>query len=297
MTEGNALQETNCPDLNLMKRGKVRDIYDLDEMLLIVATDRISAYDCVLPDPIPGKGKILTELSLFWFEFLEDITENHLVTAELAHMPKAVQQYSDQLEGRSMLVKKAEPIPVECVVRGYITGSAWDAYVESGEICGIELPDGLEKGQKLEDPIFTPATKAEEGHDQNIPFDRVKEITSREVAHDLRTKSVEVYRRAARYAEQRDVYIIDTKFEWGWIEGNLTLIDEVLTPDSSRFCAGPDYTPGEDQTSFDKQYVRDYLDSLDWDKEPPAPSLPDDVIEKTCERYRKAVDMLKSNPV
>lgn len=295
MTAEHGLRESNCPDLNLIKQGKVRDMYELEDKLLIVTTDRISAFDCVLPSIIPGKGKILTELSLFWFDFLEDVTDHHLMTGNVDEMPEVVQQYSNQLAGRTMLVDKADPIPVECVIRGYLTGSAWRSYRDSGQICGIQLPEGLDQFDKLEEPIFTPATKAEEGHDINIPFERVKEITSEDVAETLRQRSMDIYNAAHDHASDRGVLIVDTKFEFGWIDGEIKLIDEVLTPDSSRFLAEEEYTPGESNRSFDKQFTRDYLDSLDWDHEPPAPELPDEVIEKTRERYERALEMLTAN--
>jgi len=280
--------ETNFSSLNLLNRGKVRDIYDLGERLLIVATDRISAFDCVLPNAIPGKGKVLTQLSKFWFDFLSPITEAHFLTDKVAEMPADARQYADALQGRSMLVKKADVFPLECVVRGYLAGSGWKEYQKNRTVCGIALPDGLRQADKLEKPLFTPSTKATEGHDENISFERACEIVGKDVAETLRDKSIEIYKAAAKHAETCGIILCDTKFEWGLCDGEIILIDEVLTPDSSRFWPADQYAPGGAQPSFDKQFVRDYLESLDWDKTPPAPNLPPEIIEKTSEKYREA---------
>jgi len=280
--------ETNLEGLKLFKRGKVRDIYELDDKLLIVATDRISAFDCVLGSGIPLKGKILTSLSLFWLDFLSDIAPNHLITSRLAEMDEAVQPHRETLEGRCMLVKKAKVVPIECVVRGYLAGSGWRDYQSTGAVCGIKLPEGLRESDKLPEPIFTPATKAESGHDENITFEKVVDIVGSEVANQLKSRSIELYNKASEYALQRGIIISDTKFEWGITDEGLTLIDEVLTPDSSRFWPADDYEPGRPQASFDKQFVRDYLIESGWNRQPPAPALPDDVIRKTVEKYLEA---------
>ncbi len=280
-----------------VRRGKVRDIYDLRENLLIVATDRISAFDCVLPTGIPNKGWVLTQLSAFWFDFLADVTESHLVSAptgssEIAHIDPALGAHASILAGRTMLVQKAEVLPVECVVRGYLAGSGWRSYRETGEVCGIKLPGGLEESGQLPEPIFTPATKAASGHDENIDFEAMADTLGDELAVNVRDKSVTLYERARDYALGRGIIVCDTKFEWGLIEGKLTLVDEAFTPDSSRFWPVDQYSPGRPQVSFDKQFVRDYLETLDWDKTPPAPELPDDVVEKTSEKYIEAYEKL-----
>jgi len=280
--------ETNLEGLKLFKRGKVRDIYELDDKLLIVATDRISAFDCVLGSGIPLKGKILTSLSLFWLDFLSDIAPNHLITSRLDEMGEAVQPHRETLEGRCMLVKKAKVVPIECVVRGYLAGSGWRDYQSTGAVCGIKLPEGLRESDKLPEPIFTPATKAESGHDENITFEKVVDIVGSEVANQLKSRSIELYNKASEYALQRGIIISDTKFEWGITDEGLTLIDEVLTPDSSRFWPADDYEPGRPQASFDKQFVRDYLIESGWNRQPPAPALPEDVIRKTVEKYLEA---------
>jgi len=253
------VRETNLPGLGL-RRGKVRDIYDL-----------ISAYDVVMPTPIPDKGRLLTGLSLWWFDFLSDVTENHLITAEMDHMPPEARAHADTLAGRTMLCRKADVFPVECVVRGYLAGSGWREYQAQGTVCGIRLPEGLEQCDALPSPIFTPATKAESGHDENISLERAGEIVGRDVAAALRDRSLAVYRKAAEYARERGIIIADTKFEWGRADDRIILVDEVLTPDSSRFWPADGYEPGRDQPSFDKQFVRNYLDTLDWDKTPPSP--------------------------
>lgn len=286
------LLETNCPDLNLWRRGKVRDMYDLGDSLLMAATDRISAYDVVMPNPVPRKGQTLTAISLFWFEHTGGIVPNHLLTADIQEMPPAVQAYSDQLEGRVMRVQKAERIDIECVVRGYISGSAWREYRQSGTVCGEEMPKGLLESQRLETPIFTPATKEDEGHDINISRAEMAKLTSQKLADQLEQISVQLYESAAEYASERGIIIADTKFEFGTVDGEIILIDEVLTPDSSRFWPLDEFEPGRTQRSFDKQPLRDYLDTLDWDKTPPAPELPASVIDGTSRRYQKAYELL-----
>ncbi len=285
------VRETKLPGLDV-RRGKVRDIYDLGEHLLIVATDRISAYDVVMPTGIPDKGRILTGLSVWWFDFLSDVTPNHLVTAEVAEMPAELRGHADALAGRSMLCRKAEVYPVECVVRGYLAGSGWREYRDRGTVCGIELPEGLAQCDALPEPIFTPATKAESGHDENISPEQAAEIVGDDVAATLRDRSIALYKKAADYARERGILIADTKFEWGRAGDEIILIDEVLTPDSSRFWPADDYEPGRDQASFDKQFVRNYLDTLDWDKTPPGPDLPDDIVAQTREKYVEAYERL-----
>jgi phosphoribosylaminoimidazole-succinocarboxamide synthase len=282
--------ETELDGLELLRRGKVRDIYQLGDNLLIVATDRISAFDSVLGSGIPLKGQVLTALTLFWFDTLETTRQNHLITADVEQMGDAVRPHADLLRGRSMQVKKADVIPVECVVRGYLAGSGWKEYSASGTVCGIRLPDGFVQGDRLPEPIFTPAVKAESGHDENISFERAVELHGADLMTDLRDRSIAVYTEAAGYAAERGVIICDTKFEWGTIgDGAPVLIDEVLTPDSSRFWPADEYTPGGAQPSFDKQYVRDWLESESgWDKEPPAPPLPEHVVRRTTERYLEA---------
>jgi phosphoribosylaminoimidazole-succinocarboxamide synthase len=280
--------ETHLEGLELYNRGKVRDIYRVGPDLLIVATDRISAYDSVLASGIPWKGKVLTMLTLFWLEYLKDLTPSHFITADVDRMGPAVTPYREALQGRSMLVKGAEVIPIECVVRGYLAGSGWREYRDSGSICGIRLPTGLREADRLPEPIFTPSTKAVSGHDENITMDRAAEIVGGELAETLRGRSLAIYGRASRYAASRGIIIGDTKFEWGMHDAKLILIDEVLTPDSSRFWPADSYQPGRQQFSFDKQYVRDWLDSSGWDHAPPGPALADDVIQKTAERYLEA---------
>ena len=285
-----ALMETNFPNLNLINRGKVRDIYDLGEQLLIVATDRISAFDVVMPNPIPGKGRILTRLSQFWFSQMEPIVPNHLIAAEVKDYPASCQPYAQDLAGRSMLVKKAAPLPVECIVRGYLSGSGWKDYQQTGRVCGITLPKGLKESDRLDQPIFTPSTKAEAGtHDENIPVEEVVRKLGTAVADRLAEVSLAVYEKARRLGEEKGIIIADTKFEFGFRDGALLLIDEVLTPDSSRFWPRDQYRPGGPQVSFDKQFLRDYLESLHWDKKPPAPQLPPDIIEKTRAKYEEAL--------
>jgi len=288
-----ALLKTDIPDIPLLARGKVRDVYDLgDGRLLIVATDRISAFDCVMPNGIPGKGKILTEMSLFWFDYVSDIVPNHLLSASVDDYPGSLRPYRDQLEGRSMLVRKAERIDVECIVRGYISGGGWKEYIEKGSVSGVNLPPGLIESQKLPENIFTPSTKADTGHDENVSFDCVVGMIGAKLASEIRDLSLAVYEKARSYAETRNIVIADTKFEFGVVDGGTILIDEILSPDSSRFWPRDRYEPGRSQPSFDKQFVRDYLNGLDWDKTPPAPELPPDIVEKTLEKYRDARNLL-----
>jgi len=289
--------ETDLRGLKRRNRGKVRDIYEVGEDLLIVATDRISAFDSILPTGIPGKGKVLTGLTLFWLDLLKDVTPNHLVTANVAEMGPDLQPHADALRGRSMLVKKANVLPIECVARGYLAGSGWKEYSRSGTVCGVKLPDGLVEADKLPEPIFTPATKAESGHDENISFERAAEIIGREAASRIRDRTLELYARGRDYAAERGIILCDTKFEWGEADGEITLIDEVLTPDSSRFWPADRYKPGGPQPSFDKQYVRDWLIESGWDKEPPAPELPDDVVRKTSEKYLQAYELIAGKPL
>jgi phosphoribosylaminoimidazole-succinocarboxamide synthase len=294
MTGIKPVPETSFSDLQLMRRGKVRDVYEVDdEHLLIIATDRISAFDCILPTPIARKGEVLTSLSRFWFEKLGHIVPNHMVTTEVELMPEAVRRLGDSLRGRSTLAHRADVFPVECVVRGYITGSGWKDYLRTGEICGHKLPAGLKESEKLPEPIFTPATKAEEGHDENISEARMSEILGEEITSRLRDISLRLYTEASEYARTRGIIIADTKFEFGRDKtGRIILIDEVLTPDSSRFWPAEQYEPGKSQPSFDKQFVRDYLETLDWNKEPPAPPLPPEIAQATTERYLEAYRLL-----
>jgi phosphoribosylaminoimidazole-succinocarboxamide synthase len=283
------LLQTNFPGVPLHASGKVRDVYTLnDEQLLFVATDRISAFDYILATGIPYKGQVLTQLSLFWFEFLADIVPNHLITADVAQYPATVSKYADQLRGRSMLVHRAEMFPVECVVRGYISGSAWKEYQSTGKVCGITLPAGLKESEALPEPIFTPATKAVTGHDENISFEAMCKIVGVETASHLRDLTLRVYKKAAAYARNRGIIIADTKFEFGRTAKGITLADEVLTPDSSRFWPADSYAPGRSQESYDKQYVRDYLEQIHWNKQPPAPALPPEVARRTSEKYLEA---------
>ena len=292
-TLDSVLLQTDFPDLELFASGKVRDVYQVDsEHLLFVATDRISAFDYVLATGIPHKGRILTQLSLFWFEFLKDVVPSHLVTADVGQYPAEVRRYSDQLRGRSMLVRRAEMFPVECVVRGYLSGSGWKEYRASGSVCGIKLPAGLHESEQLPEPIFTPATKATTGHDENISFELMSQLVDPEHARQLRDLSLAIYRKAADYARRMGIIIADTKFEFGRTAAGITLADEVLTPDSSRFWPADRYQPGMSQQSFDKQYVRDYLEEIRWDKQPPAPALPPEVAHKTSEKYVEAYRQL-----
>jgi len=280
--------KVDLPGIKLFKRGKVRDVFDLGDKLLIVATDRISAFDSVIPTPIPDKGKILNMLSLFWFDYTKNIIDNHVVTADVKKYPKELQKYSNILEGRSVIGKKAKLIEIECVVRGYLSGSAWAEYKEKGSVSGIKLPAGLKESSRLPEPIFTPSTKAETGHDINITEAEMRRTVGDKAAEILKTKTLEVYKAACRHAESKGIMIADTKFEFGEIDGKIILIDEMLTPDSSRFWPMDTYKEGGPQKSFDKQFVRDYLISIKWDKNPPAPPLTDEVVKKTREKYLEA---------
>ncbi len=288
-----SVSETNLEALNLIKRGKVRDIYDLGDYLLMVATDRISAFDVVMPNPIPEKGKILTQISLFWFEIMKPVLPNHVISANVDDYPEICRPYSDILRSRSMLVKKAEPLPIECIVRGYISGSGWNDYQISGNVCGIKLPEGLKESDKLPEPVFTPSTKAESGlHDVNIDFEQTVEKIGKPLAEKVRTLSLEIYNKGADLAYNKGIIIADTKFEFGLLDDDIILIDEILTPDSSRFWPRSSYKPGGAQKSFDKQYLRDYLLSINWNKKPPAPSLPQNVINNTRNKYLEAFQKL-----
>jgi phosphoribosylaminoimidazole-succinocarboxamide synthase len=293
-----SMTESNFPKLNLVHRGKVRDMYEIpghDDKLLMVASDRISAYDVIMGDPIPGKGAVLTDLSLFWFDLLGDIVENHLITAKVDEFPEVCHEYAEDLKGRSMLVKKSKPLPIECIVRGYISGSFWKAYKKDTVVCGFHLPKNMKESDKFPEVLFTPSTKAELGdHDENISVERMIEIIGKEKAEKVAEISVALYTKAADYAREKGIIIADTKFELGEVDGRLILIDEVLTPDSSRFWPVDEYEPGKSQPSFDKQYLRDYLSGLDWDKNPPAPTLPEEVLSKTKERYQEAVTRICS---
>jgi phosphoribosylaminoimidazole-succinocarboxamide synthase len=286
------LLETHIPNLALPKRGKVRDVYDLGDRLLIVVSDRVSAFDVVLPTAIPDKGKVLNQLSLFWFGQMEDVVKNHILEWDVERYPPVLKQYADQLQGRSMVVRKATPFPVECVVRGYLSGSGWEEYQRTGSVCGILLPPGLRESDRLEEPIFTPTTKAEEGHDIAISMDQVTEIVGEKTAGELRRLSIALYKKGAAFTGTKGIIIADTKFEFGNIDGEMILIDEILTPDSSRFWSAQEYQPGRGQDSFDKQIVRDYLNSLDWNKTYPGPELPPRIVEKTAQRYREIFEIL-----
>ena len=294
MMSAATLLQTSLSDLQLLRRGKVRDVYDVDDnSLLVVATDRISAFDCVLPTPIHRKGEVLTALSEFWFQQLADVVPNHFITSDLEQMPEAIQRHSDELRGRSMLVKRAEVFPVECVVRGYLVGSGWKDYLRTGEVCGHKLPAGLQESSELADPLFTPSTKAEHSHDENISEDTVRQMLGEEVTTFLRDTSIRLYNEAREYARQRGIIIADTKFEFGRDgNGEIILIDEVLTPDSSRFWPLEAYMPGKSQPSFDKQFVRDYLETLNWDKKPPAPAIPSHIADATTGRYLEAYKLI-----
>ena len=287
------LLKTHFPELNLRASGKVRDVYDIDaDRLLFVASDRISAFDYVLATGIPNKGRVLNQISLFWFDYLADIVPNHLITANVDDYPPAARKYADQLRGRSMLVRRAEIFPVECIVRGYISGSAWKEYKSTGKVSGIPLPAGLKESDAFPEPIFTPSTKATTGHDENISFDQMCQVIGVENASHLRDLSLRVYKHAAAYARQRGIIIADTKFEFGQTAQGITLADEVLTPDSSRFWPADKYAPGRAQDSYDKQYVRDYLEQIQWNKQPPAPALPPEVARRTSEKYLEAYSQL-----
>jgi phosphoribosylaminoimidazole-succinocarboxamide synthase len=280
--------ETDLPGIERHGRGKVRDAYRLDDRLLIVATDRISAFDYILPTGIPDKGRVLTQLSIFWFGFLNELVRNHFLSARVDDYPESLRQYRSQLEGRSMLVRRARMVEIECVARGYLAGSGWKEYLQHGTVCGIRLPAGLKESDRLPEPIFTPATKAQSGHDENISFERASQLVGEQLARRLRDLTLAIYDRAAKYAESRGIIIADTKFEFGFAGADLILGDEVLTPDSSRFWPADTYRPGGPQHSYDKQYVRDYLESIHWNKQPPAPALPEEVTAQTSAKYKQA---------
>ncbi|HEX9776601.1 MAG TPA: phosphoribosylaminoimidazolesuccinocarboxamide synthase [Geopsychrobacteraceae bacterium] len=285
--------QTDCPALNLVNRGKVRDLYDLGEHLLIVTTDRISAFDVIMDEGIPQKGQVLTRISKFWFDQMSDIVPHHLISTEIDDFPAITHQYRDQLEGRSMLTKKAAPLPLECIVRGYLSGSGWKEYQQLGSVCGIDLPADLQQSSQLPEPLFTPSTKAELGdHDENITFDQAIELCGRELTEQVRRISLDIYRRARDIAATKGIIIADTKFEFGLLDGQLIWIDEALTPDSSRFWPKDLYRPGAAQPSFDKQFLRDYLETLDWNKQAPAPVLPEEIVRKTSEKYLEALHRL-----
>lgn len=288
MPEEKVILSTDFKGLQFIKRGKVRDIYKLQDKLLIISTDRISCFDVVLPCGIPYKGKVLNSISRFWFDFVKDIIPNHLISVQIEEYPSELQKYKSDIYGRSMLVVKAEPLLVECVVRGYLSGSGWKEYQEKQSICGIKLPAGLKESDRLPEPIFTPSTKADVGHDINIDQRYVEELVGRDLAQRLKDISIAIYKKAGEYALSRGIIIADTKFEFGIFNNKLILIDEILTPDSSRFWPKDEYTPGKSQPSFDKQFVRDYLEGLHWDKNPPAPNLPEDIISKTSQKYLEA---------
>lgn len=297
MSETSVLLQTDLPGIQLVARGKVRDIYEVGDELLIVATDRLSAFDYILQTGIPRKGEVLTQISLFWFDFLRDVLPTHVITADVETYPEPLPRFRDQLARRSMLVSRAEMLPVECVARGYLSGSGWKDYQQTGAVCGIPLPAGLRESDRLPQPIFTPATKAETGHDENISFERTAELLGEDVARRVRDLTLDIYGRAAEFARQRGILIADTKFEFGFVDGELVLADEVLTPDSSRFWPADGYEPGRPQRSFDKQYVRDYLESIHWNKQPPAPALPEDVARNTSEKYLEAYRLLAGKPL
>ena len=291
------LLETSIPYLKLHNKGKVREIFEIDGNLLLVATDRISAFDVILPNGIPHKGKVLTQMSEFWFELIGELTENHLITTSIDEIDKITEEDRDLLRGRSMLVKKVDVIPVECIVRGYLAGSGWKEYKEHGTVCKINLPDNLKESDRLPEPIFTPSTKAESGHDENISFEEAVKTTGKELAEEIRQKSIAIYKKASEYALTKGIIISDTKFEWGKYGDKVILIDEVLTPDSSRFWPMESYSPGKPQPSFDKQFVRDYLESCGWDKNPPPPLLPEDIIRTTSEKYLEAYTKLTGKEI
>lgn len=293
----NTIYQTDFSTLKLLKRGKVRDMYDLGEHLLIVATDRLSAFDVVLPQPIPNKGKVLTQISNYWFEVMKSVIPNHIVANDVRDFPKQCLPYRDLLNGRSIVVKKARPLTVECIVRGYLSGSGWNEYKQSKSVCGIRLPDGLVESSKLPETIFTPSTKAEVGHDENISFAKAASMIGREVADKVREFTVRIYRKACELAEAKGIIIADTKMEFGFLNGELILIDELLTPDSSRFWPRAKYAPGKSQESFDKQYVRDYLLSINFNKRSPGPMMPEEVVQKTSELYREALKRLTGKDV
>lgn len=286
------LGDVMLPGIKLFKKGKVRNVYDLGNELLLIATDRISCFDVILSDSIPDKGRILTGISIFWFSYLSDIVKNHLISSDIMSLPSSLSEYGEYLKGRFMITKKCRVIPFECVVRGYISGSGWKEYKQNGRICGIKLPADLKESDKLSEPIFTPATKASVGHDENVSFQTMKESLGVEVSTKVKDLSIALYTKAADLARSKGIIIADTKFEFGFCDNQLLLIDEVLTPDSSRFWPKEDYAPGRPQASFDKQFVRDYLETLDWAKTPPAPRLPREIIEKTQDKYKKAYKII-----
>jgi phosphoribosylaminoimidazole-succinocarboxamide synthase len=283
---------SNLPELALFRRGKVRDVYDLKDSLLMISTDRVSCFDVVLPTCIPHKGEVLTSLSLFWFDLTRDIVANHFITADVDKYPAELAKYKDILRGRSMVVKKARSLPVECVVRGYLSGSGWKEYQKSGSVCGIKLPNGLRESDKLPEPIFTPSTKEDVGHDINVSEDYIRKQLGDKITAKLKELTLGIYKKAAAYAESKGIIIADTKFEFGIVDNEIILIDEVLTPDSSRFWPKDLYKPGQGQPSFDKQYVRDYLETLDWDKTPPGPELPKNIVNETTNKYLKIYELL-----
>lgn len=291
------LLQLDLPGIHKLKSGKVREIFDLGDAFLLVATDRISAFDCIMPNGIPRKGEVLTQLSHFWFDRFAGLIPNHLLAGACDPLPAALQPFASVLRSRSMIVKKARPLPIECVVRGYLAGSGWKEYRQSQTVCGLPLPPGLRESDELPEPIFTPATKAESGHDENIPFEEAARLTGAGLAEQARAASLRIYKEARAYARERGILIADTKFEFGVFEGKLILIDEVLTPDSSRFWPADQYQPGRAQPSFDKQFVRDYLETLAWDKTPPAPRLPDEVVRRTQEKYLEAFARLTGRPL
>jgi len=291
--ESGVLEKSDFADIKLVKRGKVRDVYEIEDKLLIVASDRMSAFDVVMGDPIPDKGKILTRISLFWFKKLENVVENHLISSDPAQYPPVCQKYAEQLRGRSMLVKKTRPLPVECIVRGYLSGSGWKEYVEKGSVCDIRLPEGLRESERLPEPMFTPSTKAPDGmHDENITFEQAVEVLGREIADHVREISLKIYEFGRNFAAEKGIIVADTKFEFGIRDDRLILIDEVLTPDSSRFWPMDAFSPGGSQKSFDKQFLRDYLIEINWPKKPPPPKLPAGIIAKTREKYLEALERL-----
>ena len=295
MTQANQLllHQSSLPGVELFSRGKVRDVYEAGrDQLLVIATDRLSAFDVVMAQAIPDKGRVLNQISCFWFDLLKDSTKTHFITASLDEYPSEFRAYAEQLEGRSMLVVKARPFPIECIVRGYLAGSGWKDYRATGAVCGIQLPAGLRESSKVDPPIFTPSTKATSGHDENISWDAMVSVVGLKIAEQLRAKSLDVYERGREYAESRGIIIADTKFEWGLSGDEIILIDEILTPDSSRFWPQQGYQPGRSQPSFDKQFVRDYLEGTGWNKQPPPPPLPPDVVRSTSEKYREAYQRL-----
>jgi len=286
------ITQTDYKNLKLFRRGKVRDVYEIDDRLLIVATDRVSAFDVIMPNPIPHKGEVLTKISAFWFDQTKDIIDNHVISTRVDQYPESCGPYRDELRDRSMLVAKTDALPVECIVRGYLSGSGWKDYLKTQSICGIALPAGLRESEKLSEPIFTPSTKAEAGHDQNIPFEKMQDTIGSDLAKKVKAIAIQVYLKAQRIAEKKGIIIADTKMEFGLREGNLILIDELLTPDSSRFWPAKDYQPGRGQSSFDKQFLRDYLISIHWDNNTPAPQLPESIIQNTSEKYLDAYRLL-----